>query len=267
MTIKLIDSHCHLPHNETALKEWLESAAQEGVEKFITIGTSLEDNKKCIQIAEENSKVYTTTGIYPHEDLNISIGDLRHKLQKQLNSSKKIVGIGECGIDITDWHGGRDIQDQIKVFEMQIKLALENNLPLVLHNRNGDEQVIAALTKHSLLQINLHKLKGVAHCFASSWETAQKLLSLGFYISFSGLITYPSRKELLETVQKVPLDKFVLETDSPYLPPQGFRGTGKKNQPKYVRMIAQKVAEIKELPFELICSNSYQNTRKIFNLN
>src|SRR3989344_3436429 len=283
---KLIDSHCHLPTDEQTLKEWLDNAAQEGVEKLINIGTSLKDNEVCIETAEKYEKVFATIGIYPHENPDISVEELKQKLQQQLSTSKKIVGIGECGIDITNRQeetktnnkiNERNLEDQINLLEMQIELALQNNLPIVIHNRSGDEQVIKSLTKYSssvtatqkgneTASSNRNKLKGVAHCFASSWETAQKLLALNFYISFSGLITYPTKKELLETVQKVPLDKFILETDSPYLPPQSIRAPGQKNQPKYVRIIAQKVAETKGLPFELICSSSYQNTQKIFNL-
>ena len=283
---KLIDSHCHLPNNENELKEWLDNSAQEDVEKLINIGTSLKDNELCIKTAEKYENVFATIGIYPHENPDISIEELKQKLQQQLNSTKKIVGVGECGIDIPKRQEEtrnnnkikeRSLENQINLFEMHIELALQNNLPLVIHNRNGDEQVINSLKRYSSLGTttqkgnetappNRNRLKGVAHCFSSSWETAQKLLALNFYISFSGLITYPSGKELLETVQKVPLDKFILETDSPYLPPQSIRGTSQKNQPKYVRIIAQKVAETKGLPFELICSSSYQNTQKIFNL-
>ncbi|HLB51321.1 hypothetical protein A3F07_00055 [candidate division WWE3 bacterium RIFCSPHIGHO2_12_FULL_38_15] len=284
----LIDSHCHLPNNESEIKEWLNNAAQEGVKKTINIGTSLKDNERCIEIAEKYENVYATVGIYPHENLDTGIEELKQKLQQQIGSSKKIVGVGECGIDITKRQEEtknnnktkeRSLEDQIKLFEMHIELAMQNNLPLVIHNRNGDEQVINSLSKYTLsvtsaqdvkktAPANKNQLKGVAHCFASSWETAQKLLELNFYISFSGLITYPSGKDLLETVQKVPLNKFLIETDAPFLLPQDIRSSNphQKNQPKYVRMIAQKVAETKGLPFELICSSSYQNTRKIFNL-
>lgn len=255
----LIDSHCHLPLDKNETEKVINAAKEEGVVRFITIGTSLKENREAIELAEVFPEVYATVAVYPHEDMDKSLDYLKSELQKQIDSSKKVVAVGECGIDISNWEEGRKLKDQIELFEMQINLAVENKLPLVLHNRNGDSQVLELFERYKN-----NGLTGVAHCFASSWEVAQKLLDLNFYISFSAMITYPSRKELLEVVEKVPFDRFLVETDAPYLPPQGLRG--QQNEPKYVKMVAQKVAEVKNLPTEKIAELSYNNTLRLFNL-
>lgn len=253
----LIDSHCHLPKSSLEVEQILKDAQSEGVQKLICIATDTEEFGTNILHTQKFEDIYTTVGIYPHNERNLIIEDQEKFLRSAL-SQPKVVGVGECGIDITEWRGGRSVEDQILVFEMQIRLAVELDLPIVIHNRNGDDIVLEVLNQYK------GQIKGVAHCFASSWEVAQKFLDLGFYISFSGLITYPSRKELLETVLNVPNDRFVVETDSPYLPPQGFRG--KNNEPKYVKIVAQKVAEIKGISLEAVSDFSYHNTSQLFNL-
>ena len=255
----LIDSHLHFPTEETEIHKIIERAVNEGVTKFINIGTSLIDSEYAIKTAGKFESVYASVAVYPHEDMDKEDSFLVEGLRKLAGSSKKVVAIGECGIDISNWRGGRSLDNQITLFDAQVRLALELNLPLIIHNRNGDEIVFQILKK------NRHDtLRGVAHCFASSWDFAQKLLDLGFYVSFSGMITYPNKSELLEVVGKVPLGRFLVETDSPYLPPQGHRG--EKNEPKYVKMIAQKVADIKNLPLQSIEDHAYDNTNPLFHL-
>ena len=257
----LIDSHCHIPHKKYNLSpnELITDSKNNNIPKLITIGTSISENKKVIEVAEEFEDVSCTIGIYPHEDQATSIENLKNSLKADLASSKKIVGIGECGIDITNWQGGRSIEDQIVLFEMQAALALEFNLPLVIHNRNGDAYVLQVLEKYKNTN-----LKAVNHCFASNWSYAGKLLNLGHYISFSGKITYPNTKDLEDVVKKVPNDRFLVETDAPYLPPQQFRG--QVNYPKYVKIVAEKVAQIKQIPLEEAAQFSFKNTCAVFNI-
>lgn len=255
----LIDSHCHLPHNLEEAKILVEDAQKEGVVKFINIGTSIRYSKKAIEIAEQLENVYATVAVYSHDERGVSLDILERKLSDLVDSSEKVVAIGECGVDIDSTENRRSLQEQADLFEMQIRLALEKDLPLIIHNRDGDETVLNLLKKYKT-----PKLRGVAHCFATTWETAQELLKLNFYLSFSGMITYSSRKSLLETVEKVPEDRFLVETDAPYLPPQGHRG--EKNQPKYVKIVAQKVAEVRKKPISVIENASYTNTSCLFNL-
>lgn len=257
----LIDSHCHLTHEyyKDSLEKVISEAVDFGVEKFITIGTSVEENEKVIDIVNNKDLVYGLVGIYPHENQGIPIKELVDSLEESLSISKKIVGIGECGIDITGRDGARILADQEELFETQILLAKKHNIPVTVHNRNGDENVLNILRKHSGPD-----LRGVIHCFDSNWDFAKKILDLGFYISFTNMITYPKKDAVLEVVKNVPNSRFLLETDAPYLPPQFMRG--EINYPKYVKIVAEKVAQIKQKTFEEACELSYKNTCSLFNL-
>jgi TatD DNase family protein len=255
----LVDSHCHLPHEKYLknLEEIINEAKEAGVTKLINIGTSLEENKKAEEISRQHDNIYCALGIYPHEDLDKSFSEIRKQLSEDLKSTKKLVAVGECGIDISEWEGGRSLEGQKKLFELQIELAIESNLPLVIHNRNADAVILDTLLRYK-------QARGVIHCFSSSWEIAKKFLSLGYYLSFSGMITYPSRLELTEVVKNVPDDKFILETDSPYLPIHGHRG--EVNYPKYVKIVAEKASQIKEKPFLEVSRLSYENTCRLFKI-
>lgn len=257
----LIDTHCHLIHDKHTKGplEMVNSASEWDIQKMICIGTSIEDNKPVLKLISEIPNVYGSIGIYPHEDMDIPIDDVIKSLRIQIESNAKIVAIGECGIDITDWANGRTLDQQIILFEEQIKLAIEKSLPVIVHNRNGDEQVADLVEKYAP-----KGLRGVIHCFVSDLEFAQKMLNAGFYLSFAGNITYPSNHAYREIVSEVPLDRLLIETDSPYLPPQGYRG--QVNEPKYVKIVAEKVAEIKKIPFEEVAIATSENAQKLFNL-
>ena len=257
----LIDSHCHLTHEyyKDSLDNVISEALDSGIDKFITIGTSVDENKKVIELANAKDPVYGLVGIYPHENQDTSLSELKNSLEENLNLSKKILGIGECGIDITNRDGARSLPDQEEIFEMQVSLAKKYNLPVTVHNRNGDESVLKILRKHSK-----SRLRGVIHCFDSNWDFAKKILDLGFYISFTNMITYPKKDTVLEVVRNVPDSMFLVETDAPYLPPQSMRG--EINYPKYVKIVAEKVAQIKQKTFEETCELSYKNTCSLFNL-
>lgn len=257
----LIDSHCHLVHKKygISLEQIISEAKENGVEKFITIGTSIKENSTAIKTAESFEDIYCSIGIHPQDDRDKDINALQVSLTEDLKKSKKIIAIGECGADISNWENARGLNDQLKLFEMQLELAKENNLPVVIHNRDGNEEVYTLLKKYSNLG-----LCGVMHCFTSNWNYAQRILDLGFYISFTNMITYPKKDLLLEVVKNIPMDKFLIETDAPYLPPQSHRG--EINYPKYVRIVAEKVAQVKQKSFEEVSDCSYQNTCKLFKL-
>jgi TatD DNase family protein len=257
----LIDSHCHLASEKYKISplEIIKDAESCGVEKFITIGTSMKENLLAIEAAKLSPKIFCSVGIYPHEDKGVSIYDLRTSLRENLKTSEKIIAVGECGVDNSGWENGRTLDEQLEVFEMQIEFAKENKLPIIVHDRKGDEEVLKLLEKHSG-----SGLRGVVHCFDSSWEFAQKILDLGFYISFTNLITYPKKDELLEVVRQVPMNRFLVETDAPYLPPQSHRG--ELNYPKYVKIVAEKVAQVKQKTFEEVCASSYENTCSLFDI-
>ena len=262
----LIDSHCHLPDKKYKMEvdQIVDEAKKEGVEKLITIGTSLKNNEKTLETARRYENVYTAVGTYPHEDLNKSLNEIEKGLREILNSSRKeIVGVGECGLDVPQGkvpYPTRDIENQRELFKLQVGLAVERGLPVVLHNRNADPEVLEILELYKGT-----KMIGVAHCFDSSWDFAKELLHMNFYISFSGMVTYPSaKKELLEAVKNIPRDRLLLETDAPYLPPQGHRG--EVNYPKYVKITAAKVAQIRNSSIEEIENYTYKNTCVLFNI-
>lgn len=257
----LIDSHCHLVHEKykESIEEIIKDAKKFGVEKFITVGTSVEENNKAIEVSEKSEKIFCSVGIYPHENVEVTLSDLKNFLEEDLKNSKKIVAIGETGIEMPLWENGRTLDKQIELCEMHLDLAFKNKLPVIVHNRNGNEEIYA------LLKIYSEKgLTGVMHCFTSDWNYAQRILDLGFYISFTNIITYPKKEQLLEVVRNVPMDKFLLETDAPYLPPQSLRG--EINYPKYVRIVAEKVAQVKQKTLDEISNFSYQNTCKLFKI-
>jgi TatD DNase family protein len=261
MVHMLIDSHCHLPHEDydkdssTIISE----AVGSGVGKMISIGTSLKDSGNALDISMLHKEVFATVGIYPHEDVDTPFLALYDGMKKIISKGKdRVVGIGECGLDITNFQGGRSVDDQKELFKLQIGLAIEADLPLIIHNRNGDSEVLEILEKYKETG-----LRGVVHCFVSDWEVAKKVLDLGFYLSFTGIITFPSAGDaLLEVVKKVPEDRYLIETDAPYLAPQGFRG--KINYPAYVRMVADRIAEIRKVPFEEVERQTYKNTCNLF---
>jgi|SRR3989344_5851969 len=258
----LIDSHCHLPHPKykKSSKDIINDAKDAGVTRLINIGTSVENNLEVIKVSTEYENVYSAVAVYPHEDTDKSLDFLRDTLDGQLSLSNKIVAVGECGLDIGQWEGGRHVEDQISLFEMQLELAVRHKLPVVIHNRNGDDRIMDILDKFARQNVI-----GVAHCFSSSWDVAQKYLDRGFFLSFSGMFTYKARAKLQEIVKKVPLDRFLLETDAPYLPPEGFRG--QPNEPKNVVEVAKKFAEIRGLEFDKVADLSYSNTCRLFGIN
>lgn len=258
----LIDSHTHLPFKLSEAQEIINRAKDNGVYRCILIGTDLEENPKILELANNIPSLFAVIGVYPNSNRNLPIKEIIQQLETQIqdasDSGAKLVGIGECGIDISEWDNQRPVQEQKELFEEQVKLATKYELPIVIHNRNGDEHVLEILNKYK------DSIIGVAHCFDSSWETAQKFLNVGFYISFSGFITFNSKKYLLETVENIPTDKFLIETDSPYITPKGIKE--RPNEPKNVKIVAEKVALVKNIPFEKIARISTANAERLFRL-
>ncbi len=264
----IVDSHAHLTDPELFLNisDVLHGAKLAEVEKIITIGTTLRDDEQAIELCKQYPNIFAAIGVYPDEMQDTDLKIIENKLN-QLLTHPKVVGVGETGIDISipkdstqtlsEIIAKTDLTRQRELFELHIKLALKHNLSLVIHNRNADDICYEILAKYKN-----SSLKGVFHCFTSSWEFAQKVLDLGFYISFSGIITYPSGASILQTVKNVPNDRFLVETDAPYLAPVPHRG--KINKPEYVKMTMDKVAEVKQIPLTTACKYAYFNTSLLF---
>lgn len=240
----LIDSHCHL--EDLAV---LERARQAGVEKLINIGCDILSSEQARNFGANHAGVYFSAGIHPHEASKVE-PDYLDKL-RELAHDPKCVGIGECGLDYYYDHSDRD--SQRRVFSEQIALARELGKPLIIHVRDAYEDCLSLLPAgHST----------VIHCFSGNRQHAEAFLDLGCYLSISGIVTFKNAEELRWVVGQTPLKKLLIETDAPYLAPIPHRG--KPNEPAYVRLVAEKVAEIKAIPVEQVISQTGQNTLELF---
>ncbi len=252
--MELIDSHCHLFYDQ--LKEDIhgvfDRANELDVHRFITVGTNLEDSNECRLLAAHHDAVYGTAGIHPHDAKDAPIKYIDQL--KALLSGEKMVAAGEMGLDYFRNISASTLQK--KVFREQLALAGEMNKPVIFHNRDADEDTIRILS-------DFKGIRGVAHCFSSNLETATAFLEMGLYISFSGNLTFKN-SHLPEVAAVIPLDKILVETDSPYLSPMPFRG--KTNEPGRTRFVAEILAEIHGLPLDIIAEKTTANTEALFGI-
>ena len=252
----MIDSHCHLDHDPlfNNIEDVLKRSKEAGIEKLLTICTTLQSFKRIKLLINKDEMVYGTYGIHPHEAKNDKVtSDL---IIKEIKQTKKIIGIGETGLDFYYNHSDKD--EQIKSFEEHIKASIALDIPLIIHSRNAENETLEVFDKYKN-----NKLKILMHCFTGSKKFAENLLPMGAFFSASGIITFKNSLDLQETFKFIPLDKILIETDSPYLAPVPNRG--KLNEPSYVRYTAQKLANIKQISnFDLI-KNTTLNFNRLFN--
>ena len=254
----MIDSHCHLDHEPmfSDLKNVIVRSKECGVEKILTIATTKESFKKIVKIVNFDPIIYGTYGIHPHET-NSNFVTIK-EIILNVKSNKKIIGVGETGLDFYYNHSDKD--RQIESFKFHIEAAIELNMPIVVHSRNAEKETFEILNLYKE-----SKPKILMHCFTGSKKFAYKLLALNSYFSASGIITFKKSLDLQETFKLIPNDKILIETDSPYLSPVPLRG--KKNEPSFIKYTLEKLAEIKSdnlKNIELITNNNFN---KLFNLN
>jgi len=251
----MIDSHCHLDHQPLfdQIKKVLKRSKETGITKLLTICTTFESFKKIINIVKIDSIIYGTFGIHPHETSN----DIATKeiIIDNIKNNKKIVGVGETGLDF--FYNYSDREKQIKSFKSHIEASLDLDLPLIIHSRNAEKETYDILKSYKD-----KNLKILMHCFTGSTNFAEKLLLLNSYFSASGIITFKNSNDLQETFKQIPSDKILIETDSPYLAPIPMRG--KKNEPSYIKYTAEKLAEIKKISFDKIQELTTNNFNKLF---
>lgn len=247
----MIDTHAHLLHCYSA-DEIVSNMAADGLDFIVTIGTNVDDSKQAIRVAEKFEKVYASVGIYPENTDSITEDDLNEL--KDLAKHEKVVAIGEIGLDFHNVGFNKDKQKEI--FVKQLEIADEVGLPFCVHCR------AAAADLYEVLKDNQHLIRhsGLMHCYSEGKEWVQKFLDLGLYISFSGNITY--KKSDRSFLKDIPLDKILVETDAPYLSPEPLRG--KKNEPKNVRLTAEKIANELGLSFEEFEKITTANARKFY---
>ncbi len=249
--MKMIDSHAHLYYDSFHnLDEVLNRAEEVGVSKIICIGTDLQSSEKCIELAEKYTQLYATVGVHPH-DAKLSPVRYLNFLENFLHHPK-VVALGEIGLDFHYNHSSQDIQK--RVFRQQLELANSLEIPIVVHSRNSDDDLLSCIRE-------TNSTNGVVHCFSSGVDTAKQLIEIGFYISFTGIVTF-GNKETESVVKSVDLNNILIETDSPYLAPIPFRG--KQNEPSYVKFVAEKIADLKNTTIEEVTRRTTTNTHKLF---
>ena len=248
----LIDSHIHLDSGVYSqdLDELLLRAKEAGVNKLLTPGTTVESSKKCIEIAQNHSGVYAAVGVHPHDADNTPNGYLDSL--SDLLSENAVVAVGEIGLDFNKNYS--EVESQLSIFNAQINLAREKKLPMIIHNRESDEEMENCLRAGEYFN-------GVIHCYTGSVGFADKLLSMGFYLGFTGIATF-GIKELENVIKMVPDDRLLVETDGPYMTPAPHRG--KRNEPAYVEIIAKKIAELRDASYEEVSDITTRNFLRLF---
>ena len=251
----LADSHCHLEYNDN-LADVISRAKSAGVKYILDAGNGLNDLATHLKICENFEGVYTASGAHPHEAKeyqNISVDDILRGADNE-----KVVAIGEAGLDYFYDFAPRELQ--IELFKKNIKTSQLSGKPLIIHNRESDDDMINILQKAYAEK----EFKAVVHCYSSSFRLAEVALEMGFYISASGMITFPKSEEIRENFVKIPLNRLLVETDAPYLAPVPKRG--KINEPENVVFTTKKLAEIKNVSFEELSEITMQNFRSLFSI-
>lgn len=252
----LVDSHCHLDFKEfeSDFEDVLKRAASRSVSHFVTISTRISEFHRIVKVASRNKAIFCSVGNHPSHSSEEP--ELTAEQIAALCSHPKVVGIGETGLDFHYDYSPKDIQK--KTFIEHIKASQKTKLPLIIHSREAEDDTIELLQSH----YNKEKFPILLHCFTSKLHLAEAALELGGYISFSGIITFKKSEELQEIVKKIPLDRILVETDSPYLAPQSNRG--KRNEPAFLVEVAQKIAELKNVSYEEVASVTTNNFEKLF---
>ncbi len=252
-----IDSHCHLNRLELAkyqgnLELALDFAKAQGVVGFLCVCVELTDFPELISIAEQHDNIAVTVGLHPTETV---VQEPEVEQLAELASHSKVLALGETGLDYYRCEG--DMEWQQQRFRRHIIAARRVQKPLVIHTRQAASDTLRILREEGADTIG-----GVFHCFTEDWQVAEQALELGFYISFSGIITFSNAKALQEVVKQVPLSRILIETDAPYLAPVPFRG--KPNEPAYVRYVAESIAQLKNTKLEEVATQTSANFRRLF---
>ena len=255
----LIDTHCHLtmPDFEADRSAVIQRAIDAGISHMITIGTDIEDSKRAIALAEGYEFIYAAVGIHPHDARDITDIENVSDTIKILASKKKVVALGETGLDYHYMHSPAEIQQEH--FRLEINLAKSLGLPVIVHSREAKEDTLRIL-KEEKVEVT----GGVLHCFSGDMDMAEKALNMGLYISFSGVITFKNAKKMHDIVKAIPLNRILIETDAPFLTPVPHRG--KRNEPAYVKYMAEKIADIKGISLEELGNTITDNAARLFRL-
>lgn len=251
----IIETHCHLDYLEAhELEQTLVDAGAVGVTRLITISVSSSNQKRVADLAQAHEAIYCTQGIHPHEASNYS-SHVDDQIRRGCRAAK-VVAIGEIGLDYYYMHAEKHVQHEC--FEAQLRLAAEYELPVVIHTRDAEEDTQNVLAAH----LNELSHGGVLHSFSSKLPLAEFALDSGWYLGFNGMVTFKNADQVREAVRITPLDRLLLETDSPYLTPEPYRG--RKNSPAYLPFIAERIAEIKDVSVVELLRHCQANSERLF---
>lgn len=251
--IKLIDSHCHIDNEkfDEDRDEVLERI-KENLEFAVNIGYDLNSSKKSIELSEKYDFIYAVVGVHP-TDITGYNDELEEKIE-ELAGNPKVLAVGEIGLD---YHWMTEPKEkQQEVFRKQIEIARRVGKPIVVHTREATRDTLDILKEYP-------DVRGILHCYPGSFESAEEIMD-NYYFGVGGVLTFKNSKKLKETVEKLPMDRIIVETDCPYLTPEPYRG--KRNEPIYVEYVAQKIAEIKGISYEEVVRISNENTKKAYNI-
>ena len=254
----IIDTHAHLmfPEFREDLEEVLKRAKDSGVQKIVNVGCDLKSCQQSVEMADKYPELFATLGMHPYE-AGLVNEELMNDWRMLIPKNKKIVAIGECGLDYFKAKVDKEIQK--KAFMSQIRFAKEFGLPLIVHNRDADNESLEILDG---MFSGGKKVPVVFHCYGSNLEFARKLWDRGIMTSFTGIVTYPNAREIREVIREVPMDLFMVETDCPYLAPQAYRG--KRNESSYVLEVVREIAKTKRISFKEVEKVSTENAMRFF---
>ena len=251
----MIDSHCHLDHPPLLdnLNDILNRSKEVGIKKLLTICTTLESFKNIENILIIDDMIYGTFGIHPHETENNDVSKIT--IIESIKKNPKLIGVGETGLDFYYNHSKKN--KQIESFKKHIEAAIEINIPIIVHSRNAEEETFNILNEYKK-----HKPKILMHCFTGTYKFYRQMEELESYFSASGIITFNSSKDLQNTLSKIPNNKLLVETDSPFLAPVPMRG--KKNEPSFIKYTLKKLADIKNIDVSEMVSLTTKNFNNLF---
>lgn len=252
------DTHAHLnaeQYNED-LQEVIDRALAEGISRIVVVGFDRPTIKRAMELAEQYDFIYASVGWHPVDAIDMTTEDLLWI--EELASHPKVVALGEMGLDYYWDKSPKDIQKE--VFRKQIQLAKKVKLPIIIHNRDATADIVEILREEGAKEVG-----GIMHCFSGSPEIAQECVEMNFYISLGGPVTFKNARKPKEVAEVIPLNKLLIETDCPYLAPHPYRG--KRNEPSYVKLVAEQIAEIKQLSVEEVARATTENAKKLFGIN
>ncbi|GAE27845.1 deoxyribonuclease YcfH [Halalkalibacter wakoensis JCM 9140] len=253
----LFDTHVHLNADQfdEDVNDVIERAKKAGVEYMVVVGFDEKTINRAIDLVKNHDFLYAAVGWHPVDAIDMTDDHLQWL--EELSSHPKVVALGEMGLDYHWDKSPKDVQKE--VFRKQIRLARKVNLPIIIHNREADRDIVAILKEEDAKDIG-----GIMHCFGGSVEIANECLAMNFHISLGGPVTFKNAKRPKQVAQAIPIDRLLIETDCPYLAPHPFRG--KRNEPAYVKLVAEQIAELREIDFEQVARQTTANAKKLFGI-